>query len=295
LGYVYLVTNLVNGKKYVGCTKVSVEHRWRQHRSAARKGSLLAIHAALRKYGKDSFKVEILETVRGRHDELLLAEVRQIAAHNCVSPAGYNLTNGGEGVDFLVPEVRTRHAESVKSRSANPDWQRRTAEANRRKVTDPDWLVATTEANRRKALDPEWQQATTEGARKRSIDPAWQRNVALGAIKRAADPDWRKANLESLQELHAEPAFVMAHAEGIRRRALNPEWLRNVAEAARRRALDPEWLGKSTDSLRKAHAAQSARALAIDATVSSKERSRRVGNREAVRRYRARKKLQASS
>jgi len=56
-GYVYLVTNTVNGKKYVGCTRVTVSRRWIQHRSAAKNGSPFALHQAIRKYGFNKFQM----------------------------------------------------------------------------------------------------------------------------------------------------------------------------------------------------------------------------------------------
>lgn len=38
-GYIYLVTNTVTGKKYIGQTRASIAQRWRQHVSAAKKGA----------------------------------------------------------------------------------------------------------------------------------------------------------------------------------------------------------------------------------------------------------------
>ena len=45
---VYIVTNVMNGKQYVGLTK-SLEKRWDAHRRS--NGSAPALHAAIKKYG----------------------------------------------------------------------------------------------------------------------------------------------------------------------------------------------------------------------------------------------------
>ena len=74
IGYIYLITNLVNGKKYIGCTMISLKRRWTQHLSSARKNSPMAIHRAIRKYGPSSFKIECIETMPTR-DSMLTAEI----------------------------------------------------------------------------------------------------------------------------------------------------------------------------------------------------------------------------
>lgn len=57
---VYKITNLLNGKSYVGKTKHPLYVRWSQHKLSAKKGSKAPFHKALRKYGTDSWKLEII-------------------------------------------------------------------------------------------------------------------------------------------------------------------------------------------------------------------------------------------
>ena len=57
---IYKVTNLHNGKQYVGQTRESVERRWTKHLSAAARGSNTTLHKAIRKYGKALFSLETL-------------------------------------------------------------------------------------------------------------------------------------------------------------------------------------------------------------------------------------------
>jgi group I intron endonuclease len=90
--FIYLVTNLVNHKTYVGQTTKSVEHRFRHHCYSAGGGSNTLLHKAIRKYGVASFQVTILEVVT---EDINAREVAWIAK---LSPE-YNMTKGGEGGD----------------------------------------------------------------------------------------------------------------------------------------------------------------------------------------------------
>lgn len=56
---IYSVTNTLNNKVYVG-QSIDVERRWRQHKYG--KGNLI-LRNAIRKYGIDNFKFEILEKI----------------------------------------------------------------------------------------------------------------------------------------------------------------------------------------------------------------------------------------
>lgn len=152
-GYVYVITNIVNGKRYVGQTISSIKSRWRQHKHEAKSGSRYAIHAAIRKYGPENFTITCLERINGGKPELNFAERKHIAENQSLSPFGYNLTEGGEGVDF-TPEVRAKHLASVRNRSQ--EWQENTVKAARARATDPEWLSLTMTRLERQRSEPGW-------------------------------------------------------------------------------------------------------------------------------------------
>jgi group I intron endonuclease len=115
---VYLVTNRVNGKRYVGKTKQPLERRWTQHKSAAKTCSKnkMPIVCAIRKYGSESFEHQILETCDSA-EAVIAAEIRWIAELNTTDPrVGYNCTAGGEGLSHVTDEVRRRMSEAHKGK-----------------------------------------------------------------------------------------------------------------------------------------------------------------------------------
>lgn len=53
---VYLATNTLNGKRYIGATKGTLKERRRRHRWEAKNRPYCRVfHAALRKYGEAAF------------------------------------------------------------------------------------------------------------------------------------------------------------------------------------------------------------------------------------------------
>ena len=97
IGYVYSITNNINGKKYVGLHK-STEFDpdyW---------GSGKLIHQAYNKYGKENFTREILEWAL-TYEELQEKEKYWIKSLDTYEN-GYNLTLGGDGgVTWASPEL----------------------------------------------------------------------------------------------------------------------------------------------------------------------------------------------
>jgi group I intron endonuclease len=104
---IYVVTNTVNGKKYVGQTVGSVARRWQQHLSTSRRRCKLSFHNSIRKHGEDAFQVEVAAfTFTKLHvDELESSLIREL--QTCERSKGYNSTYGGEGARH-TPETKAK-------------------------------------------------------------------------------------------------------------------------------------------------------------------------------------------
>lgn len=132
----YLITNTANGKQYVGFTKNAMRTRWTQHccdSKVVRTGS--ALHAAIRKYGRDSFTIRALG--RGNIADMLELERIKIAELGTVAPAGYNLNDGGTVCTKYTDATRARMSASAKARAAGEDRSKQLAEASRTRWARP--------------------------------------------------------------------------------------------------------------------------------------------------------------
>ena len=94
MGIIYLITNDLNDKKYVGLTTRDLEFRWKEHC----RHSSQSIDSAITKYGKHHFHISILEDCP--EDKLDEREQYWIKYYDSFNN-GYNLTNGGRGSNFI--------------------------------------------------------------------------------------------------------------------------------------------------------------------------------------------------
>ena len=82
---IYLITNKINGKKYVGKTKQDIKERFKEHIWC---NYNTLIHLAIKKYGQENFSIELIERVLDK--EALKKEKEYIIKFNTLSPMGYN-------------------------------------------------------------------------------------------------------------------------------------------------------------------------------------------------------------
>lgn len=97
MGFIYKVTNNINGKVYIGQTTRTVAVRWSEHvrySSYDNLGYTSLLYYALRKYGANSFSVEEIEEC----NDAILDEREQYWIKKYDScETGYNITRGGQG------------------------------------------------------------------------------------------------------------------------------------------------------------------------------------------------------
>ncbi len=97
---IYLITNLVNGKYYVGKTERSkAEARWCEHADDSVKHPERAplLYRAFRKYGLVNFAFEILGEANSAEQLNTLEQLWIAVLHSADAAFGYNLTLGGTG------------------------------------------------------------------------------------------------------------------------------------------------------------------------------------------------------
>ena len=102
---IYKITNLINGKVYVGQTKRTLEERMSEH---ARKGKL-PIDYAIKKCGIENFSVEEIDKAETQK-ELDEKEIKWVAFYDCIKPNGYNLTKGSKRT------IGYKHTEEAKQK-----------------------------------------------------------------------------------------------------------------------------------------------------------------------------------
>jgi group I intron endonuclease len=119
MGYaVYIVTNVVNAKQYVGITN-NLGIRWKRHKKAL--GETPLLHRAIKKYGKEFF---VFSHIADAFDKEAAFDLERILIeqHNTFYPNGYNLTKGGEGGAgakigrVLSKETKKKISESLKGK-----------------------------------------------------------------------------------------------------------------------------------------------------------------------------------
>ena len=110
---VYIHTNLINGKKYVGITSNPVKKRWRNGYGYSEN---LPIGRAIRKYGWENFDHEI-SADNLDEDDAKKMEQELIKSYNTTDDKyGYNVTVGGDGIKGFKHSEASRAKLSEKAR-----------------------------------------------------------------------------------------------------------------------------------------------------------------------------------
>lgn len=123
-GYIYCITNKINGKKYIGQTTETIHKRWIRHINAH---SNMAISKAIDKYGKENFEIKELlcatcNTKKELCDTLNYLEIVLIESNNSLIDFGYgyNITRGGantylQAKQFDLYDVNGKYVNSFES------------------------------------------------------------------------------------------------------------------------------------------------------------------------------------
>jgi group I intron endonuclease len=139
MGIIYVATNIVNQKCYVGKTVKSLEKRKSEHISNP---STEGFHGALKKYGVENFEWKII--AEASDDELSDLEVHYInelrAYVGFPDCRGYNRTLGGDGASpgklnpWANEEVIRKLSEARRGKPLKPETKQKISESLRGKI-----------------------------------------------------------------------------------------------------------------------------------------------------------------
>jgi group I intron endonuclease len=131
---VYIHTNKINGKKYVGQTCKKPESRWA---NGCGYKTQKYFYRAIEKYGWDGFEHEIIASnlTKAEADQL---EKDLIKSFNTQNPDnGYNLTGGGDGMFGWTPSDEwIKKQRELNTGEHNPFFGKRHSEETKKKISE---------------------------------------------------------------------------------------------------------------------------------------------------------------
>lgn len=156
IGYIYLTTNLINNKKYIG-------KRQKSKFDESYIGSGKHLKSAINQYGKENFKCEILKWCETKED-LNKSEKEFITLYDAVKdPNFYNLSEGGEGgntgaqykgmkphIEHHTVETKAKMSQSKKGHLTSEETRLKISVSNTGKKRTPEQNKANSERNKNK-------------------------------------------------------------------------------------------------------------------------------------------------
>jgi len=135
---IYLITNKINDKKYIG-QSINIEERWYRHRADYQRIQDKYLYRAMRKYDLENFKFEVLETeipidCIAEHEKFWIIKL------NTKAPNGYNMTDGGEGSFGRVVSESTREkiSKAKKGIAYDDEHKAKLSKIHKERMSDPE-------------------------------------------------------------------------------------------------------------------------------------------------------------
>lgn len=200
---IYLITNLINGKQYVGQTRNFAWYRWISHYSAAKtiKGRSMLIARAINKYGKENFNFEVLEICKSIQ-ELNAREVFWAGEYGTMKPNGYNIKIGN-GKDVIMAEYseeRRKNMSNAHKKSERVQAHiRRLAEINKNRDYGQEHGEKARLNNLGKKRSDEWRKNLSIAHKGNNLTDEQKQNVSVALIEARKKP-FRYGNRQLTEE-----------------------------------------------------------------------------------------------
>jgi len=198
-GCVYLVTNRLDGKQYVGVSN-NLRKRWHGHCSYEKKCKSYMKHA-IHAHGYENFAISIL--MLGTKEECMLAENDFIEKYNTLAPHGYNLRGGGEGA--IVTKTGEKHP-LYKTPMTEERKKKISASLKGRKLT-PEHVENMKRGLKSVVRTPEWRRKIGEACRNRVITEESRQRMSLASKGRKPSAESCANQSKFWKDRWKDPAF----------------------------------------------------------------------------------------
>jgi group I intron endonuclease len=178
-GYIYKITNNVTGDLYIGQTRQTINKRYINHKSEARRTSIKSVlYDSMREYGFDNFEVSCVSEIKAETKEDLstLLNAAERTYIEQLKPA-YNSAPGVTGVPWT--DERKEKFKELMSGENNPCFGKTKSDETRKKLSDALKGRVISEESRKKTSQTmkgtpkseETKQRMKEAANNRSYKP----------------------------------------------------------------------------------------------------------------------------
>ena len=208
-GYIYLTTNTLNGKIYVGQHKSDKFDSWYL-------GSGTYLWNAMKKYGKENFVTKMIDTAESKEElnEKEIYWIKELDSRNL--DVGYNLARGGAG-QTLSGTTRQRIAEALRGRKnpKSPEAIKKLSEALKGHAVSAETRRHMSEAMKGRTLSEETKRKMSEAKKGKKMSEQmkshWTKERRSAAMKKV----WQREGYRNrMSEAHKSKGVNLEEEEG---------------------------------------------------------------------------------
>jgi len=216
---IYVITNKINKKQYVGLTSRSLKQRWGEH---CHEFNNSIIAKAISKYGKENFSTKILHKT-DTTEQALDIESKFIKKLKSLVPNGYNLVEYGSGVNAGFKRQEEFKIKASKSKKAL-------------------WKTTLYRKKQEAAIKKRWENPLNRIKQSKLSKKLWEDDVysikTINNLKQAWTPERRKKQSEKMKEISEKNEYRKKMKEIMATLKNDPNWKAKQKEGAKKAWVD---------------------------------------------------------